>query len=85
MVPALSHPGMSYEWFDKAVNRAIQDGCRASPIPDEPGWFYVTSSSSNEVYRTSRTSCSCLGHTHSARCKHVALVVFELDVMKESP
>jgi hypothetical protein len=77
---AINHPGMTAQWFDQAVNRAICNGCRVIET-GKPGVLFVTSGSSNLVYKTTRETCTCRGGREFGRCLHRALVIFTVDVI----
>ncbi len=84
MTPRPTHPNMSPEWFDDAVNRAHAVGLRMLPTKRN-GLRFVTSGSSSKVYQVSRTTCSCDGHRNAGRCYHRAMSIFLTDVMRQSP
>jgi hypothetical protein len=72
---ALNHPGMTKDFFDRAVGRAmmadlsIQRTSRASVVA-------VSSSTDADVsYLVSRTDCGCKGHQQHGRCMHRALAI----------
>lgn len=79
----ISHPGMSKDFFDTAVNRAmmaevtIQRTARASVVA-------VGSTTDADVsYLVSRTSCGCRGHASHGRCLHRALAIAFWDVFSK--
>lgn len=76
----ISHPGMTKDFFDRAVHRAImadlciQRTARASVVA-------VSSSTDDDVsYLVTRTSCGCKGHEGHGRCMHRALAIAWWDV-----
>lgn len=76
----ISHPGMSKDFFDKAVGRAmmadlcIQRTARASVVA-------VSSSTDADVsYLVTRTTCGCKGHEQHGRCMHRAMAIAFWDV-----
>lgn len=80
---AINHPGMSKEFFDKAVGRAmmaelaIQKTSRASVVA-------VASATDADVsYLVSRTECGCVGHKNHGRCMHRALAIAFWDVFSK--
>lgn len=77
----ISHPGMSREFFDKAVGRAMMaDLCIMQT--SRPGTVAVSSGSSDEIeYLVTRTTCGCKGHEHTGRCYHRALAIAWWDVL----
>lgn len=80
MDTAISHPTMTAKQFDSALHRAMMDGCRVIAT-HRPGFVFVTSGTSNLTYRTSRTTCTCMAGRQEKPCKHIALAIFEVDVM----
>ena len=77
---AINHPGMSKEFFDTAVGRAmmaelaIQKTARASVVA-------VGSSTDADVaYLVTRTECGCKGHERFGRCMHRAFAIAWWDV-----
>lgn len=79
----LSHPGMSKEFFDRAVQRAMMAGLciqrtgRASVVA-------VSSSTDPDVsYLVSRTGCGCRAHAQLGRCTHRALYIAWTDVLSK--
>lgn len=76
----ISHPGMSKQFFDAAVRRAmdaelpIQKTSRASVVA-------VGSRTDADVsYLVTRTTCGCRGHQEHGRCLHRALAIAWWDV-----
>ncbi len=65
--------------FDRAVHRAHCDGLRVEAT-DLPGQFAVTNPTTGATYGTTRETCTCTAGQAGMPCKHVAAVVFELDV-----
>jgi hypothetical protein len=77
------HPGMSKEFFDKAVGRAmlaelaIQRTARASVVA-------VGSSTDADVsYLVTRESCGCAAGRQLGRCYHRALAIAYWDVFSK--
>lgn len=68
--------------FDRAIQRAFDAGLRVEPT-DRPDTFLVTNPVSAGAYSTTRTSCSCRAGEVGTPCRHIAIVVFLLDVAHE--
>src|SRR4051812_14756937 len=73
-------PGFTAEQFDRAVHRAHLEDLRIYPTPTK-GTVVVSNMTSRRVYRTTRTSCTCLAGERGIGCKHRALCIFLADVV----
>lgn len=82
----INHPGMTPQWFDTAVHRAMCAGLEVYeaiqpgrtvwvPSQRQPGAFHAVT----------RTSCTCEGHQHAGRCLHRALAIAWFDAFREKP
>lgn len=71
----IPHVGMSPEWFDKALHRAMLAGKTARQLA--PGqWVTSSVTVSGLLYLTTPRECSCPGHRSYGKCACRALVCF---------
>lgn len=83
---AINHPGISKEWFDAALRRAVEADIRVRLVRprtiDKPALWEATSASQPTVrYLVTERECSCAGHIRFGRCYHRVDVIFEEQVM----
>jgi hypothetical protein len=78
---SVDHPGMTAQFFDKAIKRAHDAGLAITFTGPETA--LVSSASNSTVrYLTTRTRCSCTGGTTHNRCLHRAYLIAHLDVFR---
>ena len=65
--------------FDRAVGRAFSDGLQVLDT-DMPEQFAVVNPITGTTYGTTRETCTCKAGQAGTPCKHIAAVIFELDV-----
>ena len=70
----------SADQFDRAIQRAFNDGVRVEAT-DRADLFLVSNPASTTAYTTGRTSCTCKAGQTETPCKHIARVIFELDIV----
>lgn len=79
----INHPGMSKQWFDTAVHRAMMADL-AIMATTNAETVAVSSGTSDEVeYLVTRYTCGCKGHEHVGRCYHRALAIAWWDVFSK--
>ena len=66
--------------FDRAVGRAFHDGLSIATT-DLPGTYLVSNPTHTSAYAVTRETCTCKAGQEGMPCKHIARVVFELDVV----
>lgn len=79
----ISHPGMTPEFFDKAVHRAHCAGLVARQSASGR-WIVNSSRLPTITYTVTREQCGCQGGASVGRCHHRALVLF-LEWMQQRP
>ena len=81
-VLGMNPAGMTPAWFDRALNRAIQEGKVARRIA--PGRYLVSSVTAPGLwYLTTLTDCTCPGHRAHSKCCCRALAAFEEAMVRE--
>lgn len=73
-------PGFTPEQFDRAVQRAHDEGIEVMPWAAETGTVLTTSGDGKRVYFTTRATCTCAAGQRGVGCKHRSLAVFLFDV-----
>ena len=80
--PMVLAPGFTPEQFDRAIQRAHNDGIVIEP--SEMPYYVVASNPTNGArYTVSRLSCTCPAGRKAENCKHRAMAIFMADVTHE--
>lgn len=77
----INAPGYTAKSFDRAVERAHNEGVRTMPCA-KARTVITSSGTSNRTYFTTRETCTCRAGQQGRPCKHRALAIFLVDACR---